>query len=451
MTRARLDGLLLFLLGSVLFVLVGVSSERSSVVSMVDFKSVYFGARCLLQGSDPYRESDLQHVYQTEAGDQYSNPASSPQVVTLYINLPTGFLLTAPFAMLPWGPAHLLWMIVTAAVFILAAYLMWSLGADYSPVASGLLICLFLLNSVLILEIGNAAGIAASLAVIAAWCFIKERSAAIGILCLALSLAVKPHLAGMVWLYLMLAGGTYRKRALQTLALTFVLSLPGILWVSYVTPHWVPEFESNLHATSVHGNLNDPGPASVDPSYHGALIIDLQSALSILRDDPRFYNPATYLISAPLLLIWAIATLRKRVTQEGAWLALAAIAALSMLPLYHRTHDTRLLLLVFPAFAMLWAEGGLTAWFALSLTGLGAAVIGIVPQQFMSIYSAHMLKSIHGLPGKLLTVLFTRPVPLILLLMSIFYLWLYVRHTSVPDPSAVSAKSDLEPPAPVPV
>jgi hypothetical protein len=321
---------------------------------------------------------------------------------------------------------------------------MWSLGADYSPVASGILICLFLLNSVLILEIGNAAGIAASLAVIAVWCFIKERFTATGILCLALSLAVKPHLAGMIWLYFLLTEGTYRKRALQTLALTFVLGLPAILWVSHVAPHWVTEFESNLHATSLYGNLNDPGPASVDPRYHGALIIDLQSALSVLRDDPHFYNPVSYLICAPLLLIWAIATLRKRPTVEGTWLALAAIAALSMLPLYHRTHDTRILLLTFPAFGMLWAEGGLTAGLALSFTGLGALVIGIVPQQLIAIYSTPMLKSLHGLRGQLLAILLTRPVPLVLLVMGIFYLWAYVRHTSAPDASAASEDAELK-------
>ena len=59
MTRARLDGYLLFLLGSVLFVWLGSSWERTSPASMVDFKELYYGARCLLQHSDPYRESEL--------------------------------------------------------------------------------------------------------------------------------------------------------------------------------------------------------------------------------------------------------------------------------------------------------------------------------------------------------------------------------------------------------
>ena len=36
-------------------------------------------------------------------------------------------------------------------------------------------------------------------------------------MCLAISLMLKPHDAGLVWLYFLLAGGIYRKRALQAL------------------------------------------------------------------------------------------------------------------------------------------------------------------------------------------------------------------------------------------
>ena len=151
------------------------------------------------------------------------------------------------------------------ASFLVAAYLMWSLAADYAPVVSGALICIFLFGSGLLLEIGNAAGITISLCVIAVWCFFKEQFVPTGILCMALSLAIKPHDAGLVWLYFLLAGGLYRKRALQTLAVTVVLGLPAILWVSHVAPHWIAELQTNLQATSARGDLNDPGPISVNP------------------------------------------------------------------------------------------------------------------------------------------------------------------------------------------
>jgi hypothetical protein len=41
-----------------------------------------------------------------------------------------------------------------------------------------------------------------------------------------------------------------------------------------------------------------------------------------------------------------------------------------------------------------------------------------------------------GISGKMLTVLLTRPVPLILLAMCIFYLWIYARRASTGDAAA---------------
>ena len=86
-----------------------------------------------------------------------------------------------------------------------------------------------------------------------------------------------------------------------------------------------------------------------------------------------------------------------------------------MLPLYHRLHDTGLLLLVFPAFAMLWAKGGATAWLALLFTGAGTVMTSDIPVQQLAIHSAHLRGSTSGLPGQLLTLVLARPVPLVLL------------------------------------
>ena len=63
MIRARFDGLLFFLIGSVLFVWVGTALERASYLPMTDFKGLYYSARCLLQNSDPYDRSELFRVY----------------------------------------------------------------------------------------------------------------------------------------------------------------------------------------------------------------------------------------------------------------------------------------------------------------------------------------------------------------------------------------------------
>src|ERR1019366_4930389 len=127
------------------------------------------------------------------------------------------FLFIAPFAMLPLATAQALWIILTGGGLILAGFLMWNLGSKYAPILSGCLIGFLLANCQLAFATGNTAGIVVGLCVVAVWCFLEDRFVLAGILCLAVSLAIKPHDAGLVWLYFLLAGGTYRKRALQTL------------------------------------------------------------------------------------------------------------------------------------------------------------------------------------------------------------------------------------------
>jgi hypothetical protein len=116
---------------------------------------------------------------------------------------------------------------------------------------------------------------------------------------------VKPHDAGLVWLYFLFAGGVYRKRALQTLLATVVLGLPSLVWVWYTAPQWMMRMELELYRRSRRTAASaDPGPASL--GSHGLnMVVSLQAAISVFRDDPRIYNPVSYMVCAPLLLAWA--------------------------------------------------------------------------------------------------------------------------------------------------
>jgi uncharacterized membrane protein (UPF0136 family) len=433
MTRKRLDGLYLLLLGGAAFVLLGAALENASRFPMIDFKGLYYPARCLLQHSDPYAGSAVLRIYQTEGTDHHLDTPGVQQVVTRYVNFPTTFSLTAPVAMLAWRPAHLLWMALIVGSLIFASFLIWCLSADYDSIVSGALIGFLLANSELLVITGNMAGIAIALCVVAVWCFLRERFVPAGILCLAVSLACKPHDAGLVWLYFLLAGGVYRKRALETLLATVAVSLPAALWVWNVAPNWMQEWRSNLLMFSAHGALNDPGLNST--GAHGVgMIVSLQEAVSALWDDPRVYNPVSYLICAPLLLVWAIVTLRSRPARREFWLGLAAIAALSMLPVYHRQMDTKLLLLTVPACAMLWDEGGLIGWLALLVNSAGFVLTGDCPWSIILGLICNMHLPSTRLTGQIVTAVEVFPIPLILLVMGVFYLWVYVRrcaaHTS---------------------
>ena len=429
MTRARMDGLILLLIGCAIFVLIGTALDRTSPDSMVDFKAQYYGTRCLIHGCDPYLESEVSRDYLASGIESHKEATLLSHRVGLNIYPPPTFFLMAPFALLPWAPAHLAWMLLNAAGLIMAAFLMWHLGASYAPVVAGALICLLLSGSGLLLGTGNAAGIAVSLCVIAVWCFFQQRFVPFGIVCMALSLAMKPHDAGVVWLYFLLAGGLFRRYALWALALTLALSVPATLWVGHVSPHWFAELHANLQTITSHGNTNDPGPDTIigpNPS----MLVNLQTVVSMLWDNPRIYNPASYLVCAPFLLLWIRTTLRGCSSQTEQRLGVAAIAVLGLLPLYHRQYDTRLLLLTVPICAQLWAEGGRIGRLSLLLTAAAALFTSDISLRILAIVVDPWLESTHSVLGKLSALWAARPASFILLAVGIFYWWVYMRRTA---------------------
>ncbi len=439
MTGARRDGLYLLLLGSIVFALLGSALESASPVSMVDFKVVYYSARCLLRHGDPYRQSDLLRVYEEEGGARSGDNPKIRQIVTQYIYLPTAFPFTIPFALPGFGPAHLLWMTLTAAGFIFASWLTWELGAQFAPALSGALLCCFLAGSELLLISGNAAGIVVSLCVVAVWCFLSDRFVAVGVVCLALGLAIKPQDAGLIWIYFLLSGGVHRRRALATLAVAAAIGLPAVAWVWHISPHWIAEMRGNLAALSAHGGISDPGPSS--SGSHGlSAITDLQGALSFFRDDPHFYNPVSDLICGALFLVWAFKTVLTRWSVTSAWLALATIAALSLLPVYHRQYDAKLLLLIVPACAMLWKKGRRWKWPAVLVSTAGILLLTDLPWAILiQVINSFPLPN-KGWGGELILALQVVPIPLVLLANAIFFLWAYVRFDIVEGRSSGSAR-----------
>ncbi len=394
---------------------------------MVDFKIVYYGARCLLYHHDVYNSAEFERFYLAEGGVLPDDPFRRQvfrYTVFLCINLPTALFFVVPLALLPWKLAYVLWRILLAASLTVAGFLMGRVAERYAPLPALLLVCAVLANTVFLFLQGNAAGIAVSLCVIAAWCFVEERFEWAGALCMAVSLVLKPQDAGLVWLYFLLARGKPRKLALQTLVVATVLAVPAVLWVSHIAPDWAGELRFNLLTGSAHGGINNPGLVGVVQSPD--MIVNLQSIISIFRDEPRFYNAVSYIVCGLLLLAGAIRTLRVPFTRENAWLALAAISALTMLPVYHRLYDAKLLLLMIPACAMLWAEGGRLKWPAALLTAAAIVVTADIPSMLFTM-TADSPPLASGLPETIATLALRRPFAFALLAAGIFYLWAYLK------------------------
>lgn len=394
---------------------------------MQDFKAVYYATRCLLQHHDPYSADEVFHTYLSETAADPSDPAlnGQRQGVTVNVYPPPTFLILSPIVLLPWELSHTLWMALIAGSFVIAAVLMWEEGARFAPLVSGCLIGIMLANAFSLILVGNTAGLVVSLCVIAVSCFVRQRFTTLGVVCLALALVIKPHDAGLVWLFFLLDRGSNRKRALQSLLVAALLAIPSALWVSSVSPHWMQEAHSNLSETSGPMGRDNPGPNSLGSRTAG-MIVDLQAVISVFRDEPHFYNLLSYLVCAALLVAWSVPSLTAPSSPTKTWLALAAVSALSMLPSYHRVYDAKLLLLTIPACAMLWARGAVIRWLAVAITSMGLILTADFPLALLVSLTKHLDLTSPGIADKIQAVLLVRPAPIAVFIVSIFYLAIYV-------------------------
>jgi hypothetical protein len=440
MPNARLKSVLLILLCSAFSIVTGRWLDQSSGAGTSSYRAVYYGARCLLQHADPYNPDEFSRIYMAESGALPRDPAHRPRflrAVMVCVNLPTTLFLLIPLALLPWGLSHVLWLALIAISLTTAAVLAYDLCAEHAGQSSRLplvLICLLMANCQVLFTVANTAGVAVGLCVISVWCFVRRRFEWIGIFALAISLALKPHDSGLIWIWLLVSGGVLRKRSLQTAALVAVIALPAVLVIAHSSPHWSTELRGNLAATSAHGDISDPGPESNSWQGSADVIISLQTALSLFRDDPHFYNPATYLVCGSLLIIWLIPTLRREPPLSESLLALAFVAALTMLVSYHRPYDSKLLLLAIPATSMLrygddrWRRPALiVATFAVFFTS-------DLPLAFLTLITRSIRVPRLVISERILLSPILRPTPISLLLMAVVFLFVYLRTTPVDTP-----------------
>lgn len=366
------DGVYVIFLGACVILLLALSLMlKPSQSTAKDFRVVYFPAKALLAGLDPYNPD---HVLQTVhlAGEDASiaEPVSR-EIQARYVYPPTAFAVTLPFALLPWRAASVLWMAASTFGLILSAFLAWDLSREHAPTASAILIAYLLANSEVVLVLSNPSALAISLAVTGTWCLLKGRQSWLGLILFALSLCLKPQDAGLIWCFFLFTSPALRRRSLQIAIVTVALSIPMLLWVWHVSPHWSAQLHANYVALSTPGGPADPGP--LDPDSE---LVNLQVPFSRVKDAPGFYSPLSYLVGGFLLAAWALLASRSHSLRETHLLSLATVVPLSLLPLYHHFYDTKLLLLCIPGFAVLWSTQQPQRWTALALNLAALIVTG---------------------------------------------------------------------------
>lgn len=433
-TRARRDSLYIMLLGTIIFALFGAVLMMGNRVPALDYRTAYYCGACLLQPHcDPYNSQDIEALYANRV-ERFPVSERNQLIITHNIYFPSVDIFAVSLALLPFGLGEGLWVFFIALIFASACFVMWRASIDCIPVAGAALLAFCLANSASLLYFGNPAGFVVPLCVIAAWCFIEDRHLALGIACFAVSLAFKPHDSGLVWLYFLLAGGAFRKKALLTLGVVGAFTVPAVIWTAHLAPTWLQEIGAHLQVFSQKGGMNDPS------AEHGTLLLtNLQTITSAFLPDAKSYNWAAYVMLAPFLLWWIWAVLKARPTKKNAWFALASAACFSMLPLYHRQYDSKLILLAVPALAMLAMENKILRWIAGTVTALAFVLNGDIPWiVFQSLVKATGLQSKIG-TSFLLKAAWDFPVPLSLLAMGSFYLWMLWRSTALEPGTAEGA------------
>jgi hypothetical protein len=407
-------------------VCLGVPIGRSVPGGAVDLQVIYYATKCFLQGCDPYKPAELRAFYSAEEKRLPPNSIETPGHVAPNNYLPPTFLIIGPLALLPWSAASALWLGILLGSFFLAGLLVVQTGSSEERALSLLLGCIVLANAEIGFALANAAILVVSFCTIAVYLLVENKFVLLGQVTLTLALALKPHDAGLILLYFLIAAGIQRKRAWGIAGIALVILLVSILWTIRVSPHWIKEWHSNIASLTARGSLNDPGPMA-EKSHNAGQVIDLQAAVSVIRDEPNFYNSISYCICGSLLLIWGIASIRQKFSTRAAWLAMAAGVPLSLLVTYHRSYDAKMLLLSIPACAMLWRRRGWTGRVAVSVTTAAIVVTADLPLQIFSRLTAGLDASKMGVWERVLIIPVIRPAPMALLAMAVFYLWVYAR------------------------
>ncbi len=429
--------LILAVFGAIVFAVRGYHDEREAL-HFRDFKQPYASARCLLTGCDPYSEPATRAAFLAAGGTDDDKVVFDPYSA-LYP--PFSLAALAPVAALPWPAAHALWEALIAASFslaaLLAARLCLSAGAD-GTVALGpvLLLGMLTASSTILLMLGQVSGVVIALMVVGFFCLLRGRLLPLAALCFFVALMLKPHDAALPFLYLLFAGPRWRRVFFISAALSVVFAGASLLWFAHApgTAHWLTELQANLHGNAAPGSVNSPAPGR----EQAVNLADLQAIFAAVRNRAAFYNGAALAASVLLFAAWLVPVIRLRNSQGKHLLAIAAIACLMPLPIYHRQYDTRILLLAFPAVAFLLARR--RVWGLLGLALMAAATV-VTAHPFLN----HLARGSLG-AGPARTLALYRPMPEVLLLLFLYFaasLWLLFRPAGSTTPWMALKSSEV--------
>jgi len=320
-----------------------VPSAREALRSSSDFVAVYTGARCMVHGCSSYDTAQLERQYYMAGGvaDQLPKWELEPPVYP-----PSTLLLVSPLSVFSFPAARVIWWLLNGILVTAACCAAVSLcPIPYRRVAA-MLVVIFLEGFSRLLVLGQPAAFAIALLTIGIFLFLRNRLLPLATLGFIFSLAVKPQIGGLIVLYLFVKG-VHRRYAGVALSGAVVLLAAGGLTLTATTRStaWISDLRSTLAGTLVPGAVNDPSPAN-------ALSIqdmNIQTITSVLFKSEKTYNDVAFAVVGILLVTLAWVVLRMEPNIENHLIAIGALSAITLMPVYHRFYDSRILLLAIPS------------------------------------------------------------------------------------------------------
>ncbi len=356
-------------------------------------------------------------------------PMNNRQNGEIPIYPPSTFLALSPLALLRFPVARVIWLLLNGCLFVTSAGLILSLCPQSHR---------WLATTRCIAHRGherNSAGAGQPGNIRHFVLDYRQLSLSSGSLSssrgllLALSLAAKPPIGGLIVLY-MLATEIRRRYAVAAMAgaLAILISAGLILSMHPSSAGWSfnsrrEYFQQPLKA----GGVSDPRPAN----ENAVVTVNLQGITSVFSADAQEFNIAAYAIFLVLLAVFIAAILRANANLEMHLLSFGALATLSLTPVYHRFYDTRLLLITIPAVVIVYQHRRLLGALIGTFTVLAVISVQARVQQYLLHHS--MWQSI--LQNKFLFILLLRQQNLELLLLFCLYMFAIftIRFPSSPE------------------
>jgi hypothetical protein len=297
-----------------------------------DLAPPYAATKAWLAGTNPYEPAVLRDVLLRSGRerDTQGNPEFTPSLYP-----PPTFVALAPLAAFSWRAARLVFLVMSLALFVWHVRSLLELARlDWRDTAgAALLIAVVALAPYHTgIALGQLAIPSIALAVIAlAHAHRGAERAAGGYL--AVATLLKPQIAGPFIVYCWLRGR--RRTALIATTACAAATIVGVGWLWLHDVPWVATWRETTGLTREPGGPLDPaGPLS-------AQLVDLQPLLAAAG----VTAPAIAALVLGAAAAVALYLLSRRVPARHDLLLLAALAVVTLLPVYHRFYDAGLVCL----------------------------------------------------------------------------------------------------------